>query len=751
MLALCGAAWAVAGYLRRGSRRRMAMPLVLRLLALALLALSLAEPAWVGQEAEPGANIVAVIADNSAGMEVRDAGERRTRADALAALMTDSNGEEAGWLETITQTFGLRRFAMDGQLRRVGEFTQLDFTGRASAIRGALESVERRFAGRPVAAVVLLTDGNATDEVDLGALGELPPVYPVVIGGEAPERDLSNTAAAVSQSSFEDAPVTVRADLVARGYSGRQVTVRLRGGDGEEIETQVFSPSGDTESQSVRFLHRPPKSGIQFYRMEIEAGGGEEATAVNNARLVTVNRGSGPYRVLYVSGRPNWEFKFLNRSLADDPEIELVGLIRVARREPKFTWRGREGETANPLFRGFNPDDDTAEFDQPVLVRLNTRDDRELSAGFPREAKDLFDYHAVVIDDLERSFFTVDQMDLLDAFVSRRGGSLLMLGGAESFAPGGYDKSPVGKMLPVHLGGASDQAPGRELRLDLTRDGWLSPWVRLRETESAERERLAGMSPFKSLNRIAAIKPGATVLAHVDDGGTRRPALAVQRFGNGRVGSLLVADLWRWGFSVPENRPDMEKAWRQVVRWLIADVPERVSLELKESGEGAVRAKVRVRDERHEPMADARVTVTVTGEDGKPVALAATASDTEAGVFEVTFVTEAAGATTVQATVTDANGLPVGETEDGWAANGAADEFRRLEPNRDLLEAIAAATGGEVLDAGGLAKFASRLPGMGAPEMRTWSHSLWHTPAVFLAVLGCFAAEWIIRRRAGMA
>ena len=118
---------------------------------------------------------------------------------------------------------------------------------------------------------------------------------------------------------------------------------------------------------------------------------GEEATDANNARLVTVNRGRGPYRVLYVSGRPNWEYKFLNRSLAEDPEVELVGLIRVARREPKFQWRGRSGEAANPLFRGFNPDDDTADFDQPVLVRLNTRDDRELSAGFPREAKDLLE------------------------------------------------------------------------------------------------------------------------------------------------------------------------------------------------------------------------------------------------------------------------------------------------------------------------------------------------------------------------
>ena len=87
----------------------------------------------------------------------------------------------------------------------------------------------------------------------------------------------------------------------------------------------------------------------------------------------------------------------------------------------------------------------------------------------------------------------------------------------------------------------------------------------------------------------------------------------------------------------------------------------------------------------------------------------------------------------------------------GWAANSAADEFQRLVPNRELLAAIAKRTGGELVEASDLEKFAARLPRLGAPETRTWSRSLWHTPLVFLLVLGCFAAEWIIRRRSGMA
>ncbi|MEM9479810.1 MAG: hypothetical protein AAGA58_09185 [Verrucomicrobiota bacterium] len=756
--AWAGAALACVGGLLAivGHRRRLGapkVPLALRLVALGLLALCLAEPSWISEEADPGANIVAVVADTSVGMSVRDSGSKRTRGEDLAALLSSADGEEK-WLEDISETFALRRFTVDDRLRRVSEFNELNFDGTASALGGALESVRRRFANRPVAGVILLTDGNSTDGLDAANLKELPPIYPVVIGEAGPKKDLAITDAAVSQSSFEDAPLTVRTDVAVRGFKDKPITVKLLNGEGKTVESEEFTPKTDSDSRSLRFLHRPTGRGVQFFKVEIVAGNeddaAKEATTANNSRLLAVNRGRGPYRVLYVCGRPNWEYKFLNRSLRSDDELELAGLIRVARREPKFQWRGNQGD-GNRLFRGFDPGDDTTELDKPVLIRLGTRTNEELIGGFPREAEELFEYHAVILDDLERSFFTVDQLDLIDAFVSRRGGSLMMLGGAESFQNGGYEKTAVAKMLPVHLGTTAKTAPSSSLQLDLTRDGWLSPWMRLRTEEGEERRRIAEMTPFKSVNVAAGIKPGATVLATIDDDGTRRPALTAQRFGKGRSAALLVADLWRWGFSEAENRPDMEKAWRQLVRWLVADVPERVSVKLEAAGDGAVKAVVRAFDKSFEPLADARVKLTIQSGENEAAELNASPSDTEAGVFEATFVPEGAGKTLVQAVVTDAGGEEIGEAADGWASNGAADEFKRLEPNRALLQSIADETGAEVLNPDDLRSFAKRLPELGAPETRTKTRSLWHTPYVFLLVMACFAAEWTLRRRAGMA
>ena len=36
---------------------------------------------------------------------------------------------------------------------------------------------------------------------------------------------------------------------------------------------------------------------------------------------------------------------------------------------------------------------------------------------------------------------------------------------------------------------------------------------------------------------------------------------------------MLIGDLWRWGLKEAEQHKDMDRAWRQMIRWLVADVP----------------------------------------------------------------------------------------------------------------------------------------------------------------------------------
>src|SRR6266566_6032448 len=80
--------------------------LFLKLLGLVALAFCLLEPLWSGQRARPGANLFAIVADNSQGLQIKDRGATRSRAELLRDLL---NPQRAPWLGTLEQNFELRR------------------------------------------------------------------------------------------------------------------------------------------------------------------------------------------------------------------------------------------------------------------------------------------------------------------------------------------------------------------------------------------------------------------------------------------------------------------------------------------------------------------------------------------------------------------------------------------------------------------------------------------------------------------
>ena len=720
---------------------------------LVLLLLCLVEPMVRSVHARPGANQLVVLVDDSASLAVHDAGADEPRSAILIPLLSD----EAPWLARVGQDFEVRRHVFDRRTRAISGPAELTFTGEASHLGAALEQLGRRASTRPTAGIVLFTDGISTDTLEVIDDWEgLPPIHPVLIGG-APERDLALGPIEVTQTNFEQAPVTLAVDLSSRGFDGERVELELFDRSGVRLERQVVH-ADDEATVEVRFDAPPDATGLHFYRLRAGATGRDagEATLANNERWAIVDRGAGPYRVLYVSGRPNWEFKFLSRATSEDPELELVGLIRIARRQPKFTFRAG-ADRRNQLWDGFdNRDADVAEeLDEPVLLRLGTSDEFELRAGFPATAEDLFAYHAIIIDDLEASFFTPDQQSLVEEFVSRRGGGFLALGGVESFAGGGYARTPIEGLLPVYLEGVASDAPNPTgpWSLSLTRDGWLEPWVRLRATEEAERQRLADMPTFHTLNRVGTPKPAAQVLAHVLDRGNRaRPALVVQRFGKGRSAALTIGDLWRWDLQRPDPTvSDLGAAWRQTLRWLVADVPKRVQLTLVPGAAGDPRRlRATVRDEVFDAMHDATLELTVTPPTGASFPLVLLPSATVAGSWEAKLSAREAGPWRARLEAAAADGSELGVSETGWVEEPGAEEFARLAADRAAMAQLARRTGGKLLAPEDLDDFAAGLSEAEVPITDERLDPLWHRWWVFLLALCCFCAEWGVRRFHGL-
>ncbi len=763
----------------------------LKIIAVLLLAICLMEPLRRDVRPRPQANIVPILVDNSRSMRLKTISSGRSRGEKVSKLLDD----QSTWRVRLAQTFDVRTYTFDARLDSVSDFQSHQFDGYVSSLYGSLRSLGERFNGRPIGGVLLFSDGNLTDapppDFDWSKLGF--PVYPVLPKRDDDVRDLRIADVSVRQTDFESSPMTVRVSVEAVAMDHTKVFVRLIDlANGKVVQEKSLDTGDGSQSMEARFRFRPENIGIGFYRAELfteedreafSATGSAvdpdpadpdpdnpalahpsiadqstfEATLANNQRVIAVNRASGPYRILYVGGRPNWEYKFLRRALSEDAEVQLVGLLRIANKEPKFSFRDRGVSGTNPLFAGLGTDEEDAaqQYDEPVILRLGVKESEELSEGFPESAEELFAYHGVILDDLEPGFLTPDQKLLLRRFVSTRGGGLLMLGGQEMFAADGFGDTPLGELSPIYAPRRSSTGASGPVRMALTRDGMLQPWMRLRDTEAAELGRIESMPGFLTLNSVGEIKPGASELAvaQTEDGHTV-PAIVTQRFGKGRSAMIAVGDLWRWAMRRDDDHPDdSAQAWRQLAHWLVNEVPKRAEVRVDQSDDPSepVTIFVTARDEAYLPLDNAKVEIQISPLGSDPFTMIAQADDRASGTYKATYWSRQPGGYHVRADVSAADGSHVGTADAGWTARAGAAEFGDLRLNRCWLKEIARKTGGEVIRDDALDAFAADLPNRKIPLTEPWTYPLWHHPWVMLMAMLCLCCEWGLRRWKGLA
>ncbi|MBX3416352.1 MAG: hypothetical protein KF851_02020 [Pirellulaceae bacterium] len=776
LLAIAGLAAAWASFSAPASWNLRLATWGLKLLGVGLLVCCLLEPAYREQVPVKEANVFVALIDRSQSLDVRDTLQRNeTRTEAVQKIVND----RVDWQAALDDAFDFRRYYFGNALRSVNAFEANEDFDTASDLGAALTSLQQRLQGKSVGGLLLFTDGNLTDPDQLPPSFDFP-IYPVRIAGPI-GRDLTIRNLTVSETNFEAAPVTIVAELEAQGLAGETVVVELLNLAGDILKTESVAGVQDNKRFAVRFEDRPLGTGPHFYSVRARRKAAEnqpsladdgEATLINNQRMFAVDRSQGPYRILYVSGRPNWELKFLHRAVEEDDELDLVKLIRVANREPKFSFRGRIGESTNPLFRGFNnlDEDDAASYDEAVVISLPA--DHELAAEldrkFPTTAEQLYQFSAVILDDIEADCFTPDQHSLVQQFVSERGGTLLMLGGLGTFDNGRYGRTPIGQMLPIYLDRNEPVNSRMQYTMELTRDGWLQPWTRLRATEAQEQTRLAGMPPFEVVSPASLVKPGATVLASLrGDDQSLAPGLVVQKFGKGHSAALMIGDLWRWQMRKPESG-DLPKFWRQLHRWMVADVPQRFEVQIKQDDLTTLRSRVVLRNEKFAPLDNARVMAriipiqtgnTTTSPDATNVDTARSTSfldltalphDQEPGVYELEYTPKQSGPFRIEWTATGPDGADLGTRTTGWVAQPLVQELTQLNANQEFLERLAQASGGRIVEPRELDSFCRAVPVTEAMVTETKVHPWWHAPFLFWTAIGCLIAEWGLRRWKGL-
>src|ERR1043166_5959911 len=437
----------------------------------------------------------------------------------------------------LGEKFVLRyfRFAADaGPLAGAGG---LRGAGTRTDLAGALDAARQDLAGVPLAGLVLVTDGADNAGTDLtpallALRGRRVPVYTVGVGRERFARDLAIEQVALPASALGGAGMLAEVVLRVRGLGGQTATVTAE--DEGRVVARREMKLPDAAGGAGLPLRLPPlPEGSRRLTFKVRPAPGEIVTENNEYRTVLRVR-PGPEKVLYLEGEPRPDFAFIRRAVTPDSAIQLVALLRSAK--GKF-------------------------------LRLGVDDSLELVEGFPTRREDLFRYRAIVLGDIEASFFTGDQLRMLADFVSRRGGGLLALGGRGALAEGGFAGTPLAEVLPVSLGAPADSAGSAvELTVSATPAGRVHAALQLGPTEEAA-TRWDSLPPLTSVNRLGALKPGATALLvgrPTGSGQPQVPVLATQRFGRGTAAVLGVQDTWLWQMdaSIPVEDQTHQTLWR---------------------------------------------------------------------------------------------------------------------------------------------------------------------------------------------
>ncbi len=767
ILASCAVVLALWSYaMSKSLNGTKLLAMLVKIVAIAALAFCLLEPMRKVERPRPGVNVMAIVVDNSRSMQIRPPGGGLSTIDRFRPHLDTG----LAWQSRLAQDFDVRRYEFGESLRAVKDYEAIASDSNASAMGNAIFTLQERFDKRPVAGMLLFSDGLATDDIErLGNRDTTFPIYPVVFDGDDNLKDIAVRDVSVTISSFELSPATIDCVVEAEGMEGENIVVRLLDRAGQSVESQSFECDSGQWQERVRFQYRPEEPGVQFVsiramleREEAEDGSAAndsriEVTTANNTKLATIDRGGGPFRILYVAGRPNWDYKFLRRALEEDVELDLDALVRIARKEPKFSFGDRSVESVNPLIAGFSDDEETDEqYDEPVLLPLGS-DNEILEVGFPSGEEDLFAYHAIILDDIEAPFFSPQQMMLMRKFVADRGGGMMFLGGADTMEAGGYLNTPLSDVLPVYLQGAkgAEIKPPEGSRYQLTREGALEPWLRLRASQSDERKRTDRMPSFKVWNSVGAAKPGASIYAELllPESEERIPGLVGQRFGKGRSLAFTVGDAWRWAMRRAEDDDDdLAQTWRQLARWLTGDVPKRVDVQIEspKQSQDPFQLAVTVRDQLYEPLDNATIKLTVTNPDGTDVSVAATADAKRAGLYRAEYWSSVDGAYECQVDVRCPDGENIDPIVTGWTAQPSATEFHRVSADRRLLEELARDSGGELVEIDDLEKLVGSLPSRRVPVTESRLEPLWHRPWLLLLAVGCLCLEWGIRRWKGL-
>ncbi|MFC1730477.1 glutamine amidotransferase [candidate division KSB1 bacterium] len=715
------------------NNRTRSLSVALRVSALLLLCLPLFEPVLLTPEVIPNENFLVVLADNSASMSIPDGYYGGTRSNDISVILHDP---EQGIVPDLSENFKVRYYTFSGNPERVDTLTTGRPDGDATNLTVALQRILSDFKGLPIAGILMFSDGadNSLDD-PLNVAEELRsldiPLHIVGVGNETfeQERELLD----ISPSKGLEEGTGAEIDVQVRSWIEEtdEVAFKIYRG-GEVVFTEKRFLKGGGKIDHFSFFYEPDEKGTTEYSLKIEELTNEINTE-NNSLNMLIDTKKDTIRVLYFEGHLRSDFKFIKRALEDDQVVEFISVSRT-------------GPTK--------------------YYRQGIKSVQELASGFPLTEEELFGFKAVIFGDIEASYFSIEQLEMVERFVRERGGGFLMLGGLNSFADGDFWNTPIADLLPVELDPMRKQviptqfynpdisAEDQGFRFTPTRNGLESPIMKLASDLGGNRALWDEMPPLTSINYLGSVKPGATVLAVKprDAFGAEEPLMATQRYGRGRSAALATSSTWRWQMMLDAEDTRHERFWRQLVRWLVTSAPDNVNVDLAENlyapGD-EIPIRVTVYDDDYNPLNLVEVSGTITEPGGAEQRIIFHPDLASDGEYIATYFTQKEGVFKIDVEALR-SGSMIGESSQSILSRPSKKEYYNATLKRKFLMNLAGESNGLYYDSYNVSELESNLTTRRTSTSVYRTEYLWDMPFIFGLAFLLLAIEWMYRRRRGL-
>lgn len=625
--------------------------------------------------------------------------------------------------------------ALDEALRRSEPYTDLG---------QAMTSVLADCGDAPLAGVVVFSDGILTRGLgaeDVAALAERyrAPIFAVGVGLESEPPNLRVTAVSAPAATPLGDPIELRVELASNGPDNVPVEVEITqqridsakgpsaAGEERSLGTRTVALGGAESTGEVRL--RVPADVAGEYRFRATARPlPDEPVVFDNTRATTVHVVDDKLRVLLVSGRPSYDYRFIARLLEREKSLDVSAWLQSA--------------------------DETA-----------VRDGDTTITSLPRKPEELFEYDVILLLDPDPREFDAAWAVAARRLVDEFGGGLLLAAGPHFTAR--FLNDPRLEDLSAMLPFTPD--PDAEVRLN-EQGAFRLTAQQIEMPEHVAAHPLVSFFPDDAMNRsiwrslpgvfwylpVLREKPLAMVLLRMGAGRGGQagpPLLAVQPFGAGRVAMLTFDSTARWR-STGERY--FNRFWIQATRYLAQGRRQggskrgRIVLDRDVVNVGdMIKVEALVLDESFVPWHASEVEAALEPEDAAAQSVTLTPAPEREGWYVGRFVVDRAGTATFRVP------LPGGASSerDSLARQVLVQqpdvELRSLRQRSEELQKLAQRTGGRYYRIGE----AGRVPDdvedatVVRPPIPGPRTALWDNAWILSALTVLLGVEWALRRR----